>query len=478
MSETAEDTVPPVTLDALFQHNVAARPNATAIIEAPGAGATQANHVLTYRAADAAISHIAAQIENFGLPKRSRVALLLPNGVELALSLLAVMRAGHVAAPMPVLWREADLVRGLRLAKASALITTAHATFENLPELAANAASEVFELSFPCSFGVGLPDGVVPIALSGTGTFILPGRADDAPAIATFDATADGIAIRQRNDSELLAAGLGSLIAADIRSGEPLVAAISIASLAGIAGAFVPWLLSGGALLLAKDLSNQLPLGPDGRVHIVAPAHVIAAIAGGIRAPVASCIAIHRDNLPRDEDASALAAERIVDLHVFGEIGALAVARPSRAAPAPIPIGKIPAGGGAAPIVVETSLTAEDSILLRGAMVPRDGRAGDVWQATGYSALRLEESAFTVRSAPASIIAIGGLRFGLADLERRILAAAPQARVAAIDDPLLGTRIAIWARDPMETSRALLNAGLPRIIAHAVLQSERTRATG
>jgi len=76
------------------------------------------------------------------------------------------------------------------------------------------------------------------------------------------------------------------------------------------------------------------------------------------------------------------------------------------------------------------------------------------------------------------LIAIGGLRFSIADLDRRINAACPDLRVAMIEDPLLGTRLAIWAEDPEKAALALLDAGLPRIIASAVLQSESVRATG
>ena len=127
---------PHIALSALFQRNAAARPDACALVGADGR--------YTYAEAANAVAHLAAQIASFGLPARSSVALLLPNGSELVLSLLAVMQCGHIPVPMPVAWRKSDLVRACREAEAAALITTAHFSDEPLPALAAEAAIEVF----------------------------------------------------------------------------------------------------------------------------------------------------------------------------------------------------------------------------------------------------------------------------------------------------------------------------------------------
>ena len=58
---------------------------------------------LTYADADRAISALAARLRGFGLPTDSVVAIQLPNTVESVIALLAVMRAGLIAAPLPLL---------------------------------------------------------------------------------------------------------------------------------------------------------------------------------------------------------------------------------------------------------------------------------------------------------------------------------------------------------------------------------------
>ena len=127
---------PQITLDALFQRNAQAGPEATAITEHGSVGLRE----LSYAALNDDVNAVAAQIEGFKFDTPRNIALLLPNGAELAIALLAVMRAGHCAVPMPVAWRKSDLVRALRTCEAAALITTANFAHEALPALAASAA--------------------------------------------------------------------------------------------------------------------------------------------------------------------------------------------------------------------------------------------------------------------------------------------------------------------------------------------------
>ena len=98
---------PDIALDALFRRNVATRPDACALRDLDGVA-------MSYAELSNAVASVVEQIASFNLPKASTVALLLPNGRELAIALLAVMRSGHIAAPMPVAWRKSDLVRACR----------------------------------------------------------------------------------------------------------------------------------------------------------------------------------------------------------------------------------------------------------------------------------------------------------------------------------------------------------------------------
>ena len=76
------------------------------------------------READRVISAIAARLRELGLPTDAVVGIQLPNTVESVLTLLGVLRAGMIAAPLPLLWRRADAAAALGRLGASAIVTT------------------------------------------------------------------------------------------------------------------------------------------------------------------------------------------------------------------------------------------------------------------------------------------------------------------------------------------------------------------
>src|SRR4029079_3280322 len=118
---------------------------------------------LTYSETDRAISALTARLRGFGLPTDSVVAIQLPNTVESVIALLAVMRAGLIAPPLPLLWRHADAAAALSRGAARALIGSQHIGDTGCGDLAMQIAMETFTIRFLCGFGENLPDGVVPI---------------------------------------------------------------------------------------------------------------------------------------------------------------------------------------------------------------------------------------------------------------------------------------------------------------------------
>ena len=57
------------------------------------------------------VSAIAGRLRRMGLPTDAIVGIQLPNIVENILTILGVLRAGMIAAPLPLLWRRADARR-------------------------------------------------------------------------------------------------------------------------------------------------------------------------------------------------------------------------------------------------------------------------------------------------------------------------------------------------------------------------------
>lgn len=456
-----------VTLDALFRRNATLRGDLPAIRDMDGT-------LLSYAQTSSAVANVAEEISALGLPQRSTVALLLPNGRELIVALLAALRCGLTPVPMPVAWRKSDLVRACRESEAAALITTAHFAPERLPELAAEVAIEVFELSFPCAFGGPLPDGLMPLTFNTAAEPLLATAsltAQPASGIATLQPSSKGVSFVLHSDDELLAAGLGAMLAGDIRGGDAIVSAVSFASFAGLATALVPWLLNSGTLSLLPELPRGNEIVLDKNTHLVAHDGLLPSLLSTTDAAVASVFALHLAGTSGVTAYPALNARTVVDVFAFGELAAIALPRVERSAIAQLPIGIIHAGNGgsAAPSIVETAVD-QSGLQIRGAMVPKDVLRDQEWLSTGY------ELKDRYISPPDDLTSVGGLRFDFPDLERRVRAAALISDIYKVSDPVLGSKVLIESERPEETAAALLAAGLPRVIAASVRKAETAQA--
>src|SRR6185503_18878729 len=91
------------------------------------------------------------------------VATQLANTVESALTLLAIIRAGLIAAPLPQLWRKIEVAAALRAVNAKAIVTCTQAGETRFADIAMQVASEVFSIRYIAGFGADLPDGAVPL---------------------------------------------------------------------------------------------------------------------------------------------------------------------------------------------------------------------------------------------------------------------------------------------------------------------------
>ena len=94
----------------------ARRPDALALVDPPNRATLHrrraaAPHLCAGRPHDRRRSP--ARLRRMGLPTDAIVGIQLPNTVESVLDLLGVLRAGLIAAPLPLLWRRADAVAAL-----------------------------------------------------------------------------------------------------------------------------------------------------------------------------------------------------------------------------------------------------------------------------------------------------------------------------------------------------------------------------
>jgi hypothetical protein len=478
---------PGTTLDDLFRRAGVRRPDAIALVDPPNRAGIDgcAPRTLSYAQADRAISAFAARLHGLGLPTDAVVALQTPNTVDAIVALLGVLRAGMIAAPLPLLWRQHDIVPALRGVGVRAIV----AGTPELAESAMLAAAELFPIRHVCGFGAGLPDGVVPLGdvfAPETQDFVpTPVRAGQAPAhtaVITFDVTSDGIAAVARNHLQLVAGGLMPFLEARLAQDARILTAIPPASFAGLSLGVVPWLLAGGTLEMhhggdAETLAVQCRDCKDGILVLPGPAVASLADAGMLGAP-AAILALWRAPERLAAASPWQAAPVLVDVASFGEVGLVAALRNAAGLPAPIPRGRIaPPRGAAGASTAETARGKAGTLLLRGPMTPTQALpsgAGPEPSApdpsgfvdTGF-ACHAEPDGFVITGPPAGTVGVGGYRFRRPTLDAMAENLAPAFTLMTVPDALLGERLAGHTASRAETLAQLQGRGVNPLISEA-----------
>jgi len=490
------------SLDEVFHRIAQRQPDMPALIDAPNRTAFTdgAPRRLTYAQAERAIAAIAARLTGMGLSADAVVGIQLPNTVESILSILGVMRAGMIAAPLPLLWRRADAVAALGRVGAKALITCGRADGFNHCQLAMRIASELFSIRYVCAFGSNLPDGVVPFdeVLAGEERGGLPpldrDRLNNAAAhvgLITFEVGNNGIVPVARNHLEMIAGGLGATLESRLVQGARIVSTMPASSFAGVSLTLLPWLLSAGTLCLhhrydrevlarqRRDEACHTLVMPGALALRLAQAGAFAhdergAIIGAWRSP---------ERL-RDSPVWSAANVILVDMPIFGEAGLLAARRGADGRPAPIPLGPVsaPHDGTGGVIVAEVVATPARTVGLRGPMVARYAFPPGI-ERTGLPHIEIDRTGLidtgyscrvdgggksvVVTEPPAGMVSIGGYRLPLHDLQEAIGKIDSSATLTALPDPVIGQRL-IGKSANREVVRAALTAvGVNPIVAAA-----------
>ena len=488
------------TLDDMFRRAVNRHPDAIALIDSPDhAGhAAEAPRRLTYAQADRVVSAIAGRLRRMGLQTDQVVALQLPNSAEAILTLLGILRAGLIAAPLPLLWRKADAVNALSLIGAKTLIASGRIGDVDLCEQAMHVAADVFPIRYVCGFGRDLPDGVVAFddlfTADKLDTLHEIERAVNPAAhvaVITWEVSADGLLAVARTHFELLSAAIAIVLESRIEPDAKILSSIAIGSFAGLAATVLPWIVVGGTLSLhdpfdAAVFARQCEDGQCGYVVIPGPLASRLADAGVLakRNSLKSVIAIWRS--PERLAASALWREPsvgLVDAHVFGEAGLVVARRGANGKPAPIGFGPVavPRGAPGAVLVAELARTDAGTLAIRGPMVPRfayppGAERGDApfflvgedgFVDTGYTCrIERDSHAMVVTGPPPGLVSVGGYRFALRDLQDMASQIEPGSTLAALPDALAGHRLAGNAGNREMVRSALDRRGVnPLILA-------------
>jgi hypothetical protein len=479
----------PDTLDDLFRRAALRRPGAIALADPPDRETFTdgAPRRLTYAEADRMISAIAERLLQLGLRTDAIVGIQLPNTVESVLTLLGVLRAGMIAAPLPLLWRQSEITNALRRLGAKALITCGHVGSADHAGVAMEAAAELFSIRYVCAFGGNLPDGVVPLdGLYMAKPESLPRIERDNPAahlaVITWDVSRDGFVPIARNHIEIIAGGLAIFLEGGFERDAILLSGLAPSSFAGLALTLLPWLLSGGTLALHQ------PFDPDVFAAQLREHRCNAAVLPG---PVVSRLADARYLAASSGLKTVMALWRspeclntagwhsndigLVDVLAFGETGVLATRRSADGKPAPLSLGAItaPRGASGGVLVGELHRTEMGTVAIGGPMVPRHpffpeaSETADGVGDTGYTCRADPDTkALTVTGPPAGMVGVGGYLFALSKLDEIAARVAGADHIIALPDPLCGHRLCGSAINAAAVQAELAGHGInPLIVA-------------
>jgi hypothetical protein len=469
------------TVDGLFRRAALRNPDAPALSDpANKAWFTDGEPLhVTFGQADRIVWAIAARLHALGLQGGDIVAIQLPNTVESALTLLGILRGGMVAAPLPMLWRENEIVAALSGTGAKALITSARIGEIDQCDIAMKAAAQLMSIRQVCAFGRNLPDGVTPLddLLTTRGFDLLAtGVRGDNPAaltaVITFEATARGIAAVPRTHAQLIAGGIDVGGAAGMTADMTTLSATPMSSFAGLCVTMLPALLLGGRLVLHQPFDAAVFVEAAHRCDaVVLPGMLVQDCAdGGLLGRSSRIIALWTAPHRAEGAPSLPQGHLITDVRAFGEAGLVATPRPAGAAIAPLVQGNL---GDR----IELKCTEAGTLALRGATVA--GSAPGVSPAdfvdTGCPCRVDASDRIPIGGLPAGVLGIGGYRIARGDLDALATILQTDEPIAPLPDALLGQRLA-GSSSRTSLEELLIARGINPLIAGAFRPRRAARA--
>ncbi len=482
----------PITIEEVFHRHAQRRPDAVALVDAANRETFTdgAPRRLTYAEADRVVTAIAGRLRHMDLPTDTIVGIQLPNIAENILVTLGVLRAGMIAASLPLLSRRTDAVTALARIGAKALITCGRVGAFNHGQFAMAVAADVFSIRYVCGFGNSLPDGVVSFDDLFTAEKLDPitphdgerqGSAAAHVAAITFDVTEGGLVPVARNHAELLAGGLAVVLESRVAQDATILSTVVPSSFAGICLTLLPWLLCGGTLVLHHPFDAAILAGQGreercGTLVVPGPAAFLlaATCASAIEGPSSIIAAWRSPELLAASPAWLEPDIALIDVPIFGEVAVAPARRGAEGKANLIPHGPViaPRGSGTDGVVVaEINRTETGTLASRGPMVPHHSFPPGI-ERSGLPYFKIGPRGFVdtgfpcridsigegivVTGPPSGIVGIGGYRFPIHDLQEVVGRIDSAARLTARPDPIIGQRLIGNAAD-RDTMQAALN---------------------
>lgn len=257
------------TLNDLFLKNLAATPNTIALADPPNRAELVGSDPkrYTYAELNQKVTRLALGLLEAGISKDDVIMVQLPNVAELVMVYLAAARIGAIVSPLPVQYRSHELRQTMTIVEPKAFITVSQ--FANF-----NYANIIDELQLEFSglkaiFVLGseqsLPSGMRSLASvldtdqseDALKTYLSQNSwtANDIFTICWTSGTEAEPKGVPRSHNLWISIAYATVDAADLKPGEALLNPFPLVNMSAIGGMLVPWLLTGGKLVMHHPLN-------------------------------------------------------------------------------------------------------------------------------------------------------------------------------------------------------------------------------
>jgi acyl-CoA synthetase (AMP-forming)/AMP-acid ligase II len=285
------------TIDSLLTRQVAERPDALAVADAPNKPELVGSPPLrwTFRELDAEVNRIGAALRRHGVQPGDVVGVQLPNIAELVATFLAIVRIGAVVSPLPVQYREHELSTLPRVANFSAFVTATSIGDRAAAEMVSGLGHDMIALAF----GSEVPSGVIALDAEPASTLdphpIDPNDCVTICWTSGTEATPKGV---PRCHYDWLAIAQACVDAPRLTSADVLLNPFPVINMAAIAGTLIPWLRTGCVYALHHPFNLPAFLGQLGSERVT---YTLAP-------PALLTMLLHNEKLMSTVDISALRA--------------------------------------------------------------------------------------------------------------------------------------------------------------------------
>ncbi|GAA1748043.1 class I adenylate-forming enzyme family protein [Aeromicrobium alkaliterrae] len=254
------------TVDELFDRQVAERPDELAVVDPANRAALlgSAPRRLTWRELEAEVVSLAARLDALGLQRGDVLGVQLPNAIELVEVYLAAWSLGIVVSPLPMQYREHEILGMANQAEFAAYVTSARFGGRSPVADVLAARERVASLRAVVVYGdaaehVDVPDGAdvwVPSVASDAEREAVdarrasdPNDANDCLTVCWTSGTESEPKGVPRAHLEWLAISWATVDAPRMVAEDVLLNPFPMVNMAGINGMFLPWLRTGCVLV-------------------------------------------------------------------------------------------------------------------------------------------------------------------------------------------------------------------------------------